>query len=371
MECTHSACDRVEKYLELFSKNNVIGEGNSPDDVNRALLLKHASLIEEFEEEKRQMRMSFEREKHSLKKAFENERKDYNLELDTLRNGTVGFLGELEGKYEKEIDLRLSLQREKFEEERIVLRRSIQEQMNLMADVENEIKRILKRLIVELKRFNQSTCEKLQSDLCKTNFIMNTACLTWLKEIFSESNGVSEQLHESKNTFCICQNLEKEQQTEKDELQEVGQAFRKQKKELTEIFLKEKKHLEEEIEQDCLKHKKKLDKEYEERVQAETQVWQETIKEYEREIAILRYERQQMDHNYCLEIDRLKLETEKEKVDICTKYMKEKEQLRRKLSNPINDSMFKENGPTTKAGVKGFHVSKQKLKTGGSRKDDH
>ncbi len=446
-QCSLSTYGRVEEYLDVFMKNNVCEDSNSAENINRSLLLKHVALIEEFEQEKRDLLDGFEREKKSLKKAFENERKEYESELGTLRNGTVEILTELENRYKKEVEKRDAVLHETFEKEKESMRNSVQEQMSLIADVEKEMKRILKRLLVELKQYNLASCERLKFDLCGKDFEIDKPCLLWLKEIFDEDfrpingnsksstgpkedtietvphvrcnvgesnadastpssigdertiskhrpNGInsknkpnfrkSNSYHgpsiingffghnrpksigifgDKKRMNANNQNLENEINipVSKDELHEVGEVFRKQKKELTEIFMEEKRILENQIQEECLEHKKKLDKEYEERVQAETQVWQETIKEYERDIAILRYERKQMDRNYCLEIDRLKLESEQEKVELCARYRKEHEQLRRRLSDKVSDVMFMENGP------KNFmHVADEEVAAGGS-----
>ena len=324
---------QCDMYMEIFSENNALAKKDTTGiEKNRSMLLKQASLMEEFEQEKEEMVAKFGREKTALKKAYENERKEYEAEIDKLRKIIEFKMSEIESKYEEEFKKKEDKRRIMFEMERKNLKHSVQEQMDLIAEVESEIKRILKRLIIELKKYEPSKCSMLENDLCSKK--INESCVMWLKEIFNENS----------NESCInfVENNEKKEKfgTREDELFEVGEAFRKQKKELTDIFMKEKKHLEEEIKSNCLEYKKKLDREYEERVKTEMKVWQETIKEYEREIGILRFEREQMDRNYCLEIDKMKLETEKEKVEICAKHMKEREQLRRALSDTVMNTLI-------------------------------
>ena len=354
--CNEQVYEKMKQYFDLFSENNAVATEDCAGDSNRAILLKHISLIEEFDREKEEMRAKFANEKESLKRAFANERKEYEIEIERLRNIVDRKIEEIEAKYGQQVEKREAIRREIFEKERNALRKSVQEQMDLVAEVESEIKRILKRLLADLKRYDISACKKLENDLCSKN--IQESCVSWLKEIFDQNmkgNGKDGKRNslgkvggkrDGKGEGKIEGNEEGKENEERaqDELDEVGEVFRKQKKELTEIFMKEKKHLEEEIANNCVEYKKKLDKEYEVRVQNEMKVWQETIKEYEREIGILRYEREQMDRNYCLEIDRLKLETEKEKVEICSKYMKEREQLRRTLSDKVVNIMIGENG---------------------------
>lgn len=329
-QCDDIIFDQVKRYLEIFSENNasVKSEGD------RSILLMQVSLLEEFEREKKEMRTRFAGEKAALKKAYENEIKDYADEVEKLRRIIECRMSEIESKLEEQYKKKEEKEKVALETERKSLKLSIQEQMDLIADVESEIKRILKRLLIELKKYEPEKCSSLENDLCSSN--LKESCVMYLKKIFDEEKG-NKQMEEGK---VIAKDKIEAREAE---LYEVGEAFRKQKKELTEIFMKEKKHLEDEIERNCLEYKKKLDKEYEERMSREMRVWQETIKEYEREVGILRFEREQMDRNYCVEIDRLKLETEKEKVEICAKYMKEREQFRKTLSDTVMTELVKKN----------------------------
>ena len=335
IQCDDTACNEMKKYFEMFSKNNAFIQSEESDtQTSRSRLLRQASLVEEFEREKEELVAKFAREKASLKRAYENEIKEYEAEVDRLKCIIDCKMSEIESKYDDEYKKKGNRLRLLFEIERKSLKRSVEEQMNLIAEVESELKRILKRLVIELKNYEPSKCQSLENDLCSFN--INRSCVVWLREIFNEnSEEVSLKCERRGRT-------EEALSAREDELFEVGEVFRKQKRELTEIFMKEKKYLEEEITNNCLEYKKKLDREYEERMKTEMQVWQETIKEYEREVGILRYQREQMDRNYCLEIDRLKLETEREKVEICAKYMKEKGELRKAISDSVmNDMMDK------------------------------
>lgn len=338
-QCDDVGYDHMKHCIELFSENNalVVNGGGKDKETARSMLLNQVSLMEEFEREKDEMRAKFAREKVSLKKAYENEIKDYEAEISKLQHIIDCRISEIESQYEKDQKRKEDKRKMMVEIERKNLKQSVQEQMDLVAEVESEIKRILKRLIIELKKCEPEKCITLERELCSDS--LKESCVLSLKEIF---NGPFEEFEEKFKQPA-------EGETREDELYEVGEAFRKQKKELTEIFMKEKKHLEEEIRSNCLDYRKKLDKEYEERMKAEMKVWQETIKEYEREIGILRFEREQMDRNYCIEIDRLKLESEKEKIEICAKYMKEREQLRKTLSDTaMNELLQKKTGIKSK-----------------------
>ena len=347
-QCDDEIYGKMKLYFDIFSENNAFLGEDEAEDTHRAMLLKHVSLIEEFEREKEEMKAKFNREKESLKRAYENEIKDYQAEIEKLTKIMNCKMNDIEAKCKEQYSTRETLQRGIFERERQTLKQSVQEQMDLMARVEEELRRILTRLIQELKRYEPSACKKLENDLCDNT--IKESCVTWLKDIFAE-NGIPKiklekagTLFTSRSTSEGKNRVKGKQDAGEDELYQVGEVFRQQKKELTEIFMKEKKHLEEEIKNNCLEYKKKLDREYEERIKSEVNVWQETIKEYEREIDILRYERERMDRNYCVEIDRLKLETEKEKVEIRSKYMKERELLRKSLSDTVMNKMIRETG---------------------------
>jgi len=316
VQCDDIASDHMKRYIHMFSQNNAFIEsgGASCKDTKSPMLLNKIAQVEKLEKEKAEMAKKFAREKIALKKAFENEIREYEDEINRLKMIIELKMSEIESKYAVEYKKKEDKQRLLFELERKNLKRSIEEQMSFIAEVESELKRILKRLVSYLKTYEPQKCNRLQNDLCSPN--ISTSCVTWLKELFNEksSDGVVMKKGDAKEK-CMAR---------EDELLEVGEAFRKQKKELTDLFMKEKKHLEEEIKNNCLEYKKKLDREYEERMKTEMDVWQETIKEYEREVGILRYQREHMDRNYCLEIDRLKLETEREKGEIYAKYIRDR-----------------------------------------------
>ena len=48
--------------------------------------------------------------------------------------------------------------------------------------------------------------------------------------------------------------------------------------------------------------------------------WQEKVKDYVSELAILRYERDKIDRNYCIGMDEMKTEFEKEKISLHKHY---------------------------------------------------
>ena len=335
VQCDDIASDHMKRYIHMFSQNNAFIQngGGSCKDAKSPMLLKKVAVVEKFEKEKEEMAKKFAREKTALKNAFENEIKEYEDEINRLKMIIELKMSEIESKYAVEYKKKEDKQRLMFEVERKNLKRSIEEQMSLIAEVESELKRILKRLVSYLKIYEPQKCNRLQSDLCAPN--ISTSCVMWLKEMFNEN---------SKDAVVMKSSEVKEKSiAREDELLEVGEAFRKQKKELTELFMKEKKHLEEEIKNNCLEYKKKLDREYEDRMKAEMNVWQETIKEYEREVGILRYQREHMDRNYCLEMDRLKLETEREKGEIYAKYMRERGESRKVLADSVRNGSMQMN----------------------------
>merc|ERR1711962_1696307 len=92
---------------------------------------------------------------------------------------------------------------------------------------------------------------------------------------------------------------------------ELAQAYRKQKSELMKLFSSEKEEYQNAINKDKDIFERETREEYIQRMAVERKAWQETIEDLERELAILKYERQQMDTNYCLGMDQLKTEFER------------------------------------------------------------
>lgn len=119
---------------------------------------------------------------------------------------------------------------------------------------------------------------------------------------------------------------------------ELAQAYRKQKAELLKLFSSEKEQYEKKVDKDKDYFERETRAEYVKRMAVERKAWQETIEDYEREISILKYERQQMDTNYCIGMDKMKTEFEREKNSIHRRYnescLQLKKNLEEKFKNP-------------------------------------
>ena len=116
---------------------------------------------------------------------------------------------------------------------------------------------------------------------------------------------------------------------------ELAQAYRKQKAELLKLFNSEKEEYEEGFKKEKDIFERETRTEYVKRMSVERKAWQETIEDYEREVMILKYERQQMDTNYCKGMDKMKTEFEREKNVIHRRYNESCIQLKKNQERKI------------------------------------
>ena len=78
--------------------------------------------------------------------------------------------------------------------------------------------------------------------------------------------------------------------------------------------------------------------EYDSRMIVERKAWQETIEDLEREINILRYEREQLDRNYCLAMDEMKTEFEIEKQQMYRRFSETHNIYEKKIKEFLNSN---------------------------------
>ena len=118
----------------------------------------------------------------------------------------------------------------------------------------------------------------------------------------------------------------------------MAEVYRQQKTLLVNLFNAEK---EEERKRLC-DEKKAFERdtrtEYDSRMSVERKAWQETIEDLEREINILRYEREQLDRNYCIGMDEMKTEFEVEKQQMYRRFSETQHLYEKKIKEFLSNT---------------------------------
>ena len=343
-------------------------------NLERNYIFEQNNIMEKVQEEKSAMAESFKIEKLYMKRAFENEKMELLKEIERKDKMLFELAKVLKDEY-----------KEKLEQEREKL---LSSKVNLLNNIEAKLKTIIHNLnkifhnnenafrnldefktikdeydmfssltrgvslpkisvgnteyiTVDTSQRSVVTSEDYSSEHAELDVVNDT-----LSELLINKLGISKENSRREPELnpprCMCerdrgkQNGTIDETAIQHELAHIVNAYRKQKCELLKLFSGEK----EEFEVKLTKEKKEFEKgirlEYEFRMTVERKAWQETIEDYEREVAILKYEREQMDRNYCIGMDEMKDEFEKEKMTIHRKYSETHALLKRSLSEKIN-----------------------------------
>jgi len=339
-----------DKYLELhsFIKNNQeVFNSVSYQSLNmeekfkileRTFIFEQTNLIERCQREKQELLDLTNQERISLKRSFESEKTELLREIERQKSMVAKLSESLKTKRKQSIERNNEHQFDRrmyqlFEEK---LKALIQRVDNFLKDsTENgQILHLLQSISME--------CNQLLSvslDYKSRNRKISEC----------EQNGDIEHCNDNspganKTKLSRTPSRQESIEIEESELQqEINRAYKRQKSELIQLFADEKRELEHKLDSDKIEFEAETRREYETRMLIERKAWQETIQDYEREVAILKYEREQMDRNYCIEMDNLKTEFEKEKLELHRQYIRIHKEMRRKLSGQLSFAIDEDN----------------------------
>lgn len=326
-------------------------EKDLKDEINnlkRSFLYEQNALMEKCELEKFELRESYEEEKTRLKRAFENERLELIKEIERKDKMLHELAHVLKEEYENNL--------ESYKNDLLI---GLEHKAQLFVELQSKMSSIIENLskIVEnndchfrnLKEF-----QKLKSDQEEYNSLSKKLKLTSIsnQSLFDNKEINQSELDMKSQRLAITRTLSnpernqaafrdnapreksnsfQEENTVEDLQFEMAEVYRKQKAELVKLFNAEKEEERKRLQTDKKKFEKETRIEYESRMSVERKGWQETIEDLEREIKILKYEREQMDHNYCIGMDEMRTEFEKEKQLIYRRFSDQQAKIEMKL----------------------------------------
>ena len=331
-------------------------------NMKRAFLYQENNLIEKWEQEKIELREQYEEEKKRLKKAFENDK--------------VELLKEIERK-DKMLEKLAEVLKEQHQKNMKDYQTNMEEKWSNCFRIHTELKSFVDKAVENTQQIinnNQNTFGNLdefkclqehQEQICTLLKKVEKSPLSLASDLsfdenrptpelslarsISEPTGKSTEMDSSRKTFRDSNKKARsfeEQDVHTDDIQhEMAEVYRQQKTLLVNLFNAEK---EEERKRLCAEKKtfeRDVRTEYDSRMCVERKAWQETIEDLEREINILRYEREQLDRNYCLGMDEMKTGFEVEKQQMYRRFSETQHLYEKKikefLSNTKNDAIEK------------------------------
>jgi len=316
----------VDDLLESKTKPELCDEIRN---MKRAYLYQENNLNEKWEQEKVELREQYEEEKKRLKKAFENDKVELLKEIERKDKMLEKLAEVLKAQHQKNMDDYQSNMEEKWNncvrihtELNNFVEKAVENTQQIIMNNQNTFGNLdeFKRLQEHQEQMNALLKKVENSPLTLTKDLsFNENALTELSLVRSISEPIgrpteievvsTKTLRDTKKSRSF-----EQQDIHNDDIQhEMAEVYRQQKTLLVNLFNTEK---EEERKRLC-DEKKTFERdtrtEYDSRMSVERKAWQETIEDLEREINILRYEREQLDRNYCIGMDEMKTEFEVEK----------------------------------------------------------
>lgn len=115
------------------------------------------------------------------------------------------------------------------------------------------------------------------------------------------------------------------------EIIDMEQRFKQQKNDLMKIFKREKADMEENFCKEKEDIRRKFEAEFRRVLQQERLKFESEIQGYEHDISVLKYQKEQLEKCYSLEMQKLKLKFERDRLEMENKFTNEKKDLKRVL----------------------------------------
>lgn len=355
--------DKTILQVSAASENTIKVSSNKNEDLQeeinnlkRSFLYEKNTLIEKCELEKFELRENYEEEKSRLKRAFENERLELIKEIerkDKMLHELARVLKEEYGSnldnYKKDLLTGLEHKAQTIVQLQTKMNSIIENLAKIVENNECHFKNLeeFQKLKSDQEEYT-SLSKTLKSTATAASQLMFDKTDTITKSQWMNTNSQVVRLtrtHSNPETNTSFTTTETPPQVSVktksrsflddsdvvDMQFEMAEVYRKQKADLVKLFNSEKEEERARLQNEKKNFEKDVRIEYESRMSVERKGWQETIEDLEREIKILRYEREQMDHNYCIGMDEMRTEFEKEKQMIYRRYSDQQALIETKL----------------------------------------
>ena len=341
----------VDDLLESKTKPELCDEIRN---MKRAYLYQENNLNEKWEQEKVELREQYEEEKKRLKKAFENDKVELLKEIERKDKMLEKLAEVLKAQHQKNMDDYQSNMEEKWNncvrihtELKSFVDKAVENTQQIIINNQNTFGNLdeFKSLQKHQEQMNALLIKVENSPLTLTKDLsFNENALTELSLVRSISEPIGRPTEMDAVSTKTLRDTKKsrsfeQQDIHNDDIQhEMAEVYRQQKTLLVNLFNAEK---EEERKRLC-DEKKTFERntrtEYDSRMSVERKAWQETIEDLEREINILRYEREQLDRNYCIGMDEMKTEFEVEKQQMYRRFSETQHLYEKKIKEFLSNT---------------------------------
>lgn len=345
--------DTEKKYLEdkaeivrgFLQEREILEKAHEEEieDVRFSFEAEKENMLQAFEVERQEMRRNFEKdkekicfafqeEKHVMKMSFEDDKLSIvsllEKEIDELRKGFDKERKELRDSFAKQ----LREQEHHFRLEKAEIEGKVRHEIERVQEVEGEIKSALLKglgdletvyfdetaLLEGLSNHEQPEADMHIKDTSESNSHIDRKKLF---QTMGEENNKMFMYHSTRQS-----ELEHEFSGEIVELQE---RFKEQKKDLMNIFKSEKQEIEEKYRREKEDIRYKIETDFHRVLKQERLKYDSTFQAYEHDIAMLRYQKEQLDKCYSIEMEKLQLKFERDRLEMEKKLQREKRDFKR------------------------------------------
>ena len=275
----------------------------------------------EFQDAKHVLRLSFEDEKVALMQSFELEKKEILRKLDVDRE-------EMRRSFEK----RYKEKEEGLREEKRVLEETLGKEVARLENIESELKEMLQDGLRCLERVYVDESEKLgnmfndkpEADMHFSGESLSPNCDR--KEMLKTMEHERGQMfhYHAKREHIV-------EQIYASETLEMEQRFKKQKNEIMKIFKAEKADMEQKFRNEKENLQCQFEAELGRVLQRERAKFQAAVQGYEHDVAILRYQKEQLEKCFSLEMENMQLKCERDKIAMESEFARDKHEIKRAL----------------------------------------
>ncbi|EDO43397.1 predicted protein [Nematostella vectensis] len=350
--------EKTELVRGFLQEKDIIERAHTEelDELRLSFETEKEAMIRSFDCEREEMRRHFDKEKDKIRYEFQQEKHVLKLAFEDEKLNIVSFLEkeieELRGKFEKEKkELRdhfnkAAREREhQFRLEKAEAEGKVRRELERVQEVEGEIKRTLLKGLGDLENiyFSESAAlehwqnnDKPEADMHfkgKLDDSLNEDRKLTFKDLEDERNKMflyhSTRQGELEHEFS-------------GEIVELEQRFKEQKKDLMNIFKNEKQELEENARREKEDIRQKLETDFRRVLKHERSRFDATLQGFENDIAMLRYQKEQLEKSYSLEVERLQFRFERERLENEKRVGREKRELKRLLREHFSRKMYDE-----------------------------
>jgi hypothetical protein len=285
-----------------------------------------------FSKDKEKIRFAFQEEKHVMKMAFEDEKLNIvsllEKEIDEMRKGFDKERKDMQDSFAKSLRDR----DHHFRLEKAEIEGKVRKEIERVQEVEGEIKTALLKGLGDLENvyFDETAIleEWCNNEQPEADMHLKGNTEAGLR---IDRKHLFQNMGEEKNKMFMYHSTRQSELEHEfsGEIVELQERFKEQKKDLMIIFKNEKQEIEDKYRREKEDIRYRIETEFRRVLKQERLKYDSTFQAYEHDITMLRYQKEQLERCYSLEMEKLQFKFERDRLEMEKKLQKEKRDFKR------------------------------------------